>query len=65
VVSNDNSRPIDRLVVLNVSGQTVLDLKPTQSDRLALDLGLYASGLYTVRVWQGDGSTDLRVMVQH
>ena len=54
-----------RIQVYSATGAVVLDQKPAQSDRLSLDLSNEASGLYTIRVFQGNEHTDLRVMVQH
>jgi len=65
IVSASNSAPIDRLTIHNATGQLVQDLRPTQTDRLTLDLSDEANGLYTVRISQGTGITKLQVMVQH
>lgn len=61
----DKSQPIIRLMVLSPTGQVVRDAQPAQSERYTLDLSNEASGLYTVRVMQGNETTQLRVMVQH
>ncbi|MFT3884541.1 MAG: T9SS type A sorting domain-containing protein [Flavobacteriales bacterium] len=56
---------ITRVLVHNSTGQLVRELDSTGTDRIALDLAGEAGGLYTVRVFQGDRHSDMRVMVQH
>lgn len=56
---------LERLLVLNATGQLVQDRRPAQADRLLLDLSGEANGLYNIRLFQGGTSSDVRVMVQH
>lgn len=61
----DKSQTVTRLLVFSPTGQLVRDVQPARSDRYNLDLSNEASGLFTVRVMQGNETTQLRVMVQH
>ena len=64
-ISLDHAAVGSRLTIHNATGQLVQDIRPAQSDRIALDLSAEASGLYTVLITQGAQHTKLQVMVQH
>lgn len=56
--------PIKRIAVYNNTGQLVLEEGNAGNNRIVIDLGSEAAGLFTVRVFLGTAHSDMRVMLQ-
>jgi hypothetical protein len=59
-----DARPVDRIRVVNATGQLVKDLRPGPGALTGIDLTNLASGLHTVIVTQGARTTTRQVVVQ-